>query len=268
MELRHLRYFMVVGEEQHYGRASRRLRVAQPALSRQIQDLEEELGFKVFDRLPRGVKLSAAGTLFLEDARRILQAVSEAIARAARVARGQSGTLRVGFPENASWHGVVPDSFRRFREQQPGVELELRPVASLEQLDAIRSGRLDAGFLNFMPKADPELEQLIVAAQKIELAVPRSHPLSKLKKLRLGDLADAPFIWFPRRANPAFYDRMMHECFRGGLKAPHIIQEGFNEATILSLVSTGLGVGWVLGSARWRCPAAATPIPARRPAAR
>ena len=254
MELRHLRYFMVVGEEQHYGRASRRLRVAQPALSRQIQDLEEELGFKVFDRLPRGVKLSAAGTLFLEDARRILQAVSEAIARAARVARGQSGTLRVGFPENASWHGVVPDSFRRFREQQPGVELELRPVASLEQLDAIRSGRLDAGFLNFMPKADPELEQLIVAAQKVELAMPRSHPLSKLKKLRLRDLADAPFIWFPRRANPAFYDRMMHECFRGGLKAPHIIQEGFNEATILSLVSIGLGVGWVLGSARWRCP--------------
>jgi DNA-binding transcriptional LysR family regulator len=254
MELRHLRYFMVVGEEQHYGRASHRLRVAQPALSRQIQDLEEELGFKVFDRLPRGVKLSAAGTLFLEDARRILQAVSEAIARAARVARGQSGTLRVGFPENASWHGVVPDSFRRFREQQPGVELELRPVASLEQLDAIRSGRLDAGFLNFMPKADPELEQLIVAAQKVELAMPRSHPLSKLKKLRLRDLADAPFIWFPRRANPAFYDRMMHECFRGGLKAPHIIQEGFNEATILSLVSTGLGVGWVLGSARWRCP--------------
>jgi DNA-binding transcriptional LysR family regulator len=254
MELRHLRYFMVVGEEQHYGRASRRLRVAQPALSRQIQDLEEELGFKVFDRLPRGVKLSAAGTLFLEDARRILQAVSEAIARAARVARGQSGTLRVGFPENASWHGVVPDSFRRFREQQPGVELELRPVASLEQLDAIRSGHLDAGFLNFMPKADPELEQLIVAAQKVELAMPRSHPLSKLKKLRLRDLADAPFIWFPRRANPAFYDRMMHECFRGGLKAPHIIQEGFNEATILSLVSTGLGVGWVLGSARWRCP--------------
>jgi DNA-binding transcriptional LysR family regulator len=254
MELRHLRYFMVVGEEQHYGRASRRLRVAQPALSRQIQDLEEELGFKVFDRLPRGVKLSAAGTLFLEDARRILQAVSEAIARATRVARGQSGTLRVGFPENASWHGVVPDSFRRFRVQQPGVELELRPVASLEQLDAIRSGRLDAGFLNFIPKADPELEQLIVAAQKVELAMPRSHPLSKLKKLRLRDLADAPFIWFPRRANPAFYDRMMHECFRGGLKAPHIIQEGFNEATILSLVSTGLGVGWVLGSARWRCP--------------
>jgi DNA-binding transcriptional LysR family regulator len=254
MELRHLRYFMMVGEEQHYGRASRKLRVAQPALSRQIQNLEEEIGFKLFDRLPRGVKLSAAGTLFLEDARRILEAVSEATARATRVARGQTGTLRVGFPENASWQGVVPDSFRRFREQQPDAELQLQPLPSLEQLDAIRSGRLDAGFLNFMPKADAELDQLLVAIQDVELAVPKRHPLTKIKKLRLRDLADAPFVWFPRSANPAFYDRMMHECYRGGLRAPRIIQEGFNEATILSLVSTGLGVGWVLGSARWRCP--------------
>src|SRR6186997_2200347 len=99
MELRHLRYFVAVGEEQHYNRAAERLRVAQPALSQQIQDLEEEIGFKLFDRLPRGVKLSAAGKLFLEDARHILQQVSEATARAKRVAGGQSGTLRVGFVE-------------------------------------------------------------------------------------------------------------------------------------------------------------------------
>src|SRR5690349_17161555 len=197
MELRHLRYFVAVGEEQHYGRASRRLRVAQPALSRRIQDLEKEIGFKLFDRMPRGVKLSAAGKLFLEDARRILQEVSEATARAARVACGQSGTLRVGFAENASWHGVVPDSFRRFREQQPDAELLLQPAASLEQLDAIRSGRLDAGFVNFMPKADPELDQLAVAAQRVELAVPKRHPLAKLTKVSLRDLADVPFIWFP-----------------------------------------------------------------------
>jgi DNA-binding transcriptional LysR family regulator len=142
MELRHLRYFVAVGEEQHYGRASRRLRVAQPALSRQIQDLEEEVGFKLFERLPRAGKLSLAGMLFLEDARRILQEVSEA---AARAARGQSGTLRIGFTENASWRGVVPDSFRRFREQQPDAELQLQPAPSLEQLEAIRSGRLDGG---------------------------------------------------------------------------------------------------------------------------
>src|SRR5580700_5946233 len=118
MELRHLRYFLAVGEEQHYGRAARRLRVAQPALSRQIQDLEEELGFKLFERLPRGVKLNVAGKLFLQDARRILQDVNEAAARAGLVARGLSWMKRAASTENASWRGVVPDSFRRFRQQQ------------------------------------------------------------------------------------------------------------------------------------------------------
>jgi len=261
MELRHLRYFIAIGEEQHYGRAARRLRVAQPALSRQIQDLEKELGFKLFERLPRGVKLNAAGKLFLEDARRVLQELSEAAVRAGRVASGRSGTLRVGFTENSSWHGVVPDSFRRFRERQPDAELQLQPEASLAQLEAIRSGRLDAGFVNFMPKSDPELDQLLVARQHVELAAPKRHPLTRLKKLRLRDLTDAPFVWFPRRANPAFYDLMMLECYRGGLKSPRIVQEGVNEPTILSLVSTGLGVGWVLATARWRCPESVVILP-------
>src|ERR1700735_33156 len=167
MELRHLRYFVAIGEQQHYGRAARSLRVAQPALSRQIQDLEEELGFKLFERLPRGVKLSAAGKLFLEDARRVLQELSEAAVRAGRVASGRTGTLRVGFTENASWRGVVPDSFRRFREKQPDAELQLQPEASLAQLEAIRSNRSDAGFVNFMLESDPELDQVLVGRKKI-----------------------------------------------------------------------------------------------------
>ena len=254
MELRHLRYFLTVGEEQHYGRAARRLRVAQPALSRQIQDLEEEIGFKLFERLPRGVKLSAAGQLFLGDARRILQEVNEAAARAARVARGQSGTLRVGFTEMVSWRGVVPRSFRRFREMQPDAELQLQPLPSLVQLEAIQCGRLDAGFVFNLPKGDPELDGLPVAIHRIELAAPRSHPLTKLKQVRLRDLASESFVWFPRSEAPAVYDRLVHECFRGGLKSPRIVQEGQDEATILSLVATGLGVGWVLGTARWRRP--------------
>jgi DNA-binding transcriptional LysR family regulator len=254
MELRHLRYFVAVGEEQHYGRAAGRLRVAQPALSRQIQDLEEEVGFKLFERLPRGVKLSAAGQLFLGDARRILQEVNEATARVARVARGQSGTLRVGFTESASWRGVVPESFRRFREMQPDAELQLQSSPSLVQLEAVRSSRLDAGFVFNMPKADLELDGLPVAMQRIELAAPRGHPLTKLKQVRLRDLTGASFVWFPRREAPALYDRLMHECFRGGLRSPRIVQEGQDEATILSLVATGLGVGWVLGTARWRRP--------------
>jgi DNA-binding transcriptional LysR family regulator len=105
-----------------------------------------------------------------------------------------------------------------------------------------------------MPKADPELDQFRVAINHVELAAPKRHPLTKLKKIRLRDLTDAPFVWFPRRDSPAFYDQLMHECYRGGLRSPRIVQEGLNEATILSLVSTGLGVGWVLRTARWRCP--------------
>jgi DNA-binding transcriptional LysR family regulator len=235
--------------------------VAQPALSRQIQDLEEELGFTLFDRLPRGVKLSSAGKLFLEDARRILLEIGDAAARAGRVASGRSGTLRIGFTENSCWRGVVPESFRRFRELQPDAELQLQPSASVEQIEAIRSGRLDAGFVNFMPKTDPELDQLLIAKQRVELAVPKGNPLSKLKRLRLPDLTDASFIWFPRWPSPAFFDRMMYECYRGGLKSPRIVQEGSNEATILSLVSSGLGVGWVLSTARWRCPDTVVVLP-------
>jgi DNA-binding transcriptional LysR family regulator len=105
-----------------------------------------------------------------------------------------------------------------------------------------------------MPKTDPEFELFPVAVQHIELAALKGHPLTKLKKLRLRDLTEATFVWFPRRESPALYDRLMHECFRGGLKSPRIVQEGLDEATILSLVATGLGVGWVLGTARWRCP--------------
>jgi DNA-binding transcriptional LysR family regulator len=254
MELRHLRYFVAIGEEENYRRAAQRLNVAQTALSTQMQDLEAELGFKLFDRLPRGVKLSAAGKLFLEDARRILQQVNEAAARAARVARGQSGTLRIGFTENASWHGVVPDALRIFRHRHPDAELQLHPAGSVDQIEDIRSGRVDAGFVFNMPRNDEELDHLPVATQHVELSVPKDHRLSKIRKLRLRDLVDAPFIWFPRREAPAFYDRLLHECYRGGLKSPRIIQEAANEATILSLVSHGMGVGWVNGTARWRCP--------------
>jgi DNA-binding transcriptional LysR family regulator len=114
---------------------------------RHLQDLEDEIGFKLFDRLPRGVKISGAGKLFLEDTRRILEQVHEATMRAERLARGQTGTLRVGFVESISWHGVVPESFRQFRQLHPDAELQLHPLRSPEQVEALRSGRLDAGFV-------------------------------------------------------------------------------------------------------------------------
>jgi DNA-binding transcriptional LysR family regulator len=261
MELRHLRYFVAVGEEQHYGRAAERLRIAQPALSRQIQDLEQEIGVQLFDRLPRGVKISAAGASFLDDARRILREVNEATLRAGRVARGQLGTLRVGFTEFASWRGVVPDSFRQFRAWQPDAELQLYPSSSLEQMDALRSRRLDAGFVFYMPKSDPDLDQLLVATHHLVLATPKGHPLTRLRKLRLRDMSETDFVWFPRRRIPAFYDRLMKECFRGGLKTPHIVQEAVDQSTMLSLVSCRLGVAFVTDATRWRCPEGVVLLP-------
>lgn len=263
MELRHLRYFVAVGEEQHYGRAAQRLRVAQPALSRQIQDLEEEIGFKLFDRLPRGVRINSAGASFLNEARSILQQVNDAAMRAKRVASGQSGTLRVGFVESISWHGLVPASFRRFRNRQPNAELQLRPTSSAEQLEAIASGELDAGFAFAIATADRNVTQLEIGVLNLVLAAPQGHPLTSRKSVRLRDLRDAEFIWFPRRESPAFYDRLMRECFRGGLKSPKVVQEAVNEATILSLVSCRLGVAFVSDAARWRCPQSVTLMPVK-----
>src|SRR5258708_31179136 len=115
MELRHLRYFVAVGEEQHYGRAARRLRVAQPALSRQIQDLEDEIGCQLFDRLPRGVKISAAGKQFLEDAGRVLHHGDQATLRANAVALGPSGRHRVGVTESRSFPWCRPRSLPALR---------------------------------------------------------------------------------------------------------------------------------------------------------
>lgn len=199
MELRHLRYFVGVGEEQHFGRAAERLHIAQPALSRQIQDLEREIGFPLFDRLPRGVKLSAAGKLFLEDARRILAEVHEATRRAECVASGKAGALRVGFVEAISWHGVVPECFRRFRGKHPDAELTPVPMLTVEQVEAVRSGRLDAGFIVSMSILGKELDQRLVAQHSVVLAAPKGHPLTRQPRLRLSDLNDVPFVWFPRR---------------------------------------------------------------------
>jgi DNA-binding transcriptional LysR family regulator len=261
MELRHLRYFVAVGEEQHYGRAAKSLRVAQPALSRQIQDLEREIGFRLFDRLPRGVRISDAGKLFLDDARRILQEINEATARAKRIASGLAGTLRIGFLESISWHGIIPDSIKDFRERRPDVELQLKALTSLEQIAAIQSGSLDAGFAVPLANPDHGLAHFQVGVTKTVLAVPKGHALTKLKKIRLRDLVDVPFIWFPKWAIPNAYDRLMAACFRGGLTAPRIVQETAIENMRLSLVQCGVGVAFVTSDSRWRCPPGVVILP-------
>jgi len=254
MELRHLRYFVSVGQEQHFGRAAARLLVAQPAVSRQIQDLEKELGFLLFDRLPRGVRLNAAGELFLSDAQRILQDVTEAKRRAERIALGKAGTLRIGIAMALSWHGMVVESFREFRRRQPDAELVLHHLISIHQVEAVLSDRLDAGFAAAVTPWNKELAHWEFAQDRILLTVPKGHPLTKRGKIRLRDLRDMPFIWFQRSANPTFDDQLVRECARGGLSAPRIVQEASDRDTILSLVQNRIGIAWLTESIRWHCP--------------
>ena len=254
MELRHLRYFIAAGEEQHFGRAANRLHVVQPALSRQIRDLERELGFLLFDRLPRGVRLSAAGTLFLNDARRILQDVDEAKRRAERMALGQAGTLRIGVATAVSWHGLVVNALREFRRRHPDVELVVHHLVSVHQVEAVLSDRLDAGLVAAVTPWDKELEHRQFALDRMVLAVPKGHPLTKRERIRLRDLRNVPFTWFHRWVNPAFFDQMMAACARGGLSAPRVVQEATDRDTVLGLVQCGIGIAWITESTRWHCP--------------
>lgn len=215
----------------------------------------------LFERLPRGVRLSAAGKLFLNDARRILQDVDEAKRRAERLATGKAGTLRVGFVEVFSWHGVVPHSFRQFRRRQPDAELDLQPMRSIDQVEAVRSGRLDVGFIFTLAEPDRDLARLAVARHKVMLAAPQGHAVTRVKRLRLRNLRNVPFVWFHRSANPLFYERIVEACIRGGLSTPRIVQYAVDHATALSLVSCRLGVAFVSETARWQCPRAVTLLP-------
>jgi DNA-binding transcriptional LysR family regulator len=254
MELRHLRYFVGVGEEQHFGRAAERLHVAQPALSRQIRDLEKEMGFALFDRLPRGVRLNAAGRSFLADARHILQDIQEAKMRAERIARGKTGTLRIGIATALSWHGLVVDSFREFRRKQPDAELELHHLRSIQEIEAVVSGRLDAGFAASLIPLGEDLSHWQFALDKIVLAVHKGHPLTKRKRVWLRDLRNLPFIRFQRWTNPVIHDQLIQACSRGGLTAPHVIQEVADRDTVLGLVQCRVGVSWLNEAVRWHCP--------------
>ncbi|MEI9928106.1 MAG: LysR family transcriptional regulator [Sphingomonas sp.] len=147
MELRHLRYFQAVAREEHFGRAARTIRIAQPALTRQIRDLEIELGIALFERLPRGVRLSAAGRSFLEDTDAILAQVERSVNRVRGLASGHVGTVRIGFSEIASRHRAIPARILDFRLGEPNVELNLMPMGSQIQVEALRNGTLDVAIV-------------------------------------------------------------------------------------------------------------------------
>jgi DNA-binding transcriptional LysR family regulator len=253
MELRHLRYFVITAQLEHFGRAAARLSIVQPALSKQIRELEAEIGTALFERLPRGVRLTAAGRTFLTAATRLLQDVDGAIDQARAVGRGQAGRLRVGFVDTAIYHAVLPRLIDRFRRAFPAVQLELLQQPSAVQGDLLREDRLDLAFLFHRPAQLASLVTHPIAREPIVLAVPRRHAFARRPAVRLAELREERFVWIPRTVSPPFYDRVLSACARHGF-TPRIVQEGQTDLTLLSLVATGVGLSFSVASARHRKP--------------
>lgn len=255
MDLRHLRYVIAVADAGGVGAAARRLRVAQPALSRQIADLEREVGYPLFERLPRGVRPTAAGEALIARARTVVESASEAIEDARRAALGETGHLRIGFNPTVSWRGVIPDSFRAFRAAKPDVRLTMLPMMSVEQISAVLDGRLDAGFLYQRPRDDTRLVGTAVLAEPLMLAVAPDHPLAgHPEPVPVDMLRGRSLVWFVRRVNPAFHDQILAMLARRHA-LPGTVQETTDTSAMLALVNAGAGYSFVPASARWRKPA-------------
>lgn len=152
-----------------------------------------------------------------------------------------------------SWHGVVVDSFREFRRRQPDVELVVHHLLSVHQVEAVLSDRLDVGFGHHHSVAQG-LGASAVRAGRIAIGSAQRASLTRLKRIRLRDLRNMPFVGFQRWANPAFYDELMQACARGGLSAPRIVQEATDRDTQLGLVQCRIGIAWQTESMRWQCP--------------
>ena len=254
MELRHLRYFIAVAELRSVRSASEQLHVTQPAISRQIHDLEHAIGAALFERTPRGLLLTAAGEAYLSEAREILARVDAANRLARQIASGLRGHLRIGFVENAAWSGIVSSALRKFEQAVPEVALELQPMNTPEQLEAIAAGRLDGGFCYRVGVLPEDFASVHVLEQNVLLAVPEAWPLGKGGPVSTTDLRETPFIAFPRSVYPAYYDRLLSACAERGLTLD-IRQEASTETAILSLVSAGMGAAIVNAANRDRPPA-------------
>src|SRR6516162_2420820 len=191
MELRQLRYFVAVAEELHFRRAAERLHISQPPLSQQIRALEDELGFALLVRTRRRVELTPAGAAFLRDARAILAELEGAVATARRIDAGQTGRLRINFVGSALF-SIVPGTVERFRRSRPGVEIELRERATVDQLRAVRAGAADVGLVRPPIEDDGELRVQTVLRERTVAALPAGHALAALTRVPLRRLAAEP----------------------------------------------------------------------------
>lgn len=242
MNLRRLKYFVIVAEEENLHRASLRLHVAQPALTRQIRLLEEELGTTLFNRLPRGIDLSTAGHAFLEDARQILRLTEQAHKRAHAVAGGQMGTLRVGFHDAAHFYPVLRKVFWSFRSEFPNVHFRFVSSSSEKQLESLLAKDLDAGFIYRWDQPPEGCEYLSLARDEIALALSEHHKLAQKSLVTVEDLRSEPFVWGDTVAYQGHTEAIMRACAAIGF-IPRVWHEGLSSlSAMISLVAAGLGL--------------------------
>lgn len=239
MELRHLRYFVAVAEELHFGKAAERLSIAQPPLSMQIQQFERELGFALFLRTQRHVELTAAGKALLDDAREILASADRAVASARRVAQGQAGRLAIGFVGTATY-SFLPAVLSAFHREHPDVELVLRELVSARQADALHARRIDIGLAR-PPLHEAGIERVPLVREALVAVLPDAHPLARRGELALSELASEPFVLFPSYPRPSYAESVVSVCRSAGFR-PRVVQETAEIHTAVSLVSAGLGV--------------------------
>jgi LysR family transcriptional regulator, benzoate and cis,cis-muconate-responsive activator of ben and cat genes len=239
LEIKHVQSFIAVANLLSFSRAALKLHLSQPALSAQIKALEADLGVLLLERNRRTVKLTPAGELLLHDAELLLQQITGIERRVVRMAAGEIGHLRIGFVASATLE-LVPAIALAFRKQYPRVSLELKNMPTVQQLEALRAGAIDAGFVR-MPLTAQDLSVDLVHREPFAIVLSKSHPLARKKDLSVRDLAQEPFIAYGRKWAPAYYDNWTEICRRAGF-TPTVIQETAEMATALALVAAGLGV--------------------------
>lgn len=243
MELRHLRYFLAVAEELHFGRAAKRLNMSQPPLSHQILQLEEDLGVKLFQRTRRQVKLTWAGQMFAQESRLILAQVDHAATVAVQANQGQIGQLTIGsvLSADSATHRTVVEILQTFTKRHPHVRLALRSLSTPQQIEALQTGRLDVGFLTAHLAHDAVLATEPVRREPLMLAVPKDNPLSARRTISMHALAAEPFIMISRNLAPAFYDLIV-AWFRDQGFSVNAAYEADSLFSTLTLVECGIGV--------------------------
>lgn len=240
LDLRRLRYFVATAEELHFGRAAERLGIAQPPLSLQIQALERDLGTALLIRDRRKVALTEAGRVLLDEARKLLAQAELARALTVQEARGERGRLAIGFITPVAY-GFLPSLIRRFRDERPGIALQLHEMVTDLQLDAIKSEALDVGFLTG-PIRDPHIACIRLSDEPLIAAIPEGHAFAGARTpLPATALRDQDIVLFPRRIAAVLYDQLIVWCARHGVHL-RIVQEAPQSQTIVSLVSAGLGI--------------------------